>query len=281
MKLRYISKILFLSILHIIISPILFFWPKYESYIFVITTGRSGSGTLSKIFKNIELVNSFHEPYPIMNNSLALNQKFLQLWNWYVFYLVKLPTIILSKKKNTTIYLETNHLFLKSFSSHAKFAFKNKLRIIHLIRESHLVAKSMYEINKIPGTFYGNKWYLNPLDKDNNFNFSKIYSKITDEKKDVFKDYYLCLWYWHEMEIRAEKFKENNKSILILQYNTSDLNNSMLLIESLKNELNVCLPQLTKSLKDEDKNLKKDEKIRTIELKRAMSRASAFKAALR
>jgi len=175
LKLIVVLKAIVLGLFHVLILPYLLIKPKYENYIFVVTTGRSVSGTLANIFKKIKSVHAEHEPYPIMHNNLDLPKKLFKIWNWYLFYFVKYPSILLSRKEGEKTYLETNHLFLKSFLKYATRVFKNKIRIIHLIREPHLVAKSIYEINKIPGKKLGNRWYLNPADVDNQINFSKVY----------------------------------------------------------------------------------------------------------
>jgi len=280
-KLLSFLKLIVLALAHIIIFPIYLFLSKYDSYIFVLTTGRSGSNNLSNLFKNSNYVNANHEAYPIINNNYNFKNQYLKFWNGFTFYFVKVPKILLSHKKGNKIYLETNHLFLKSFSDAAVKVFKNKIKLIYLVRQSHLVAKSIYEIGRIPGTVRGDKWYLNPYKKENRLNFQEIFNRVNDTNKEEFKDFYKCCWYWYEIEARAIEFKEKHK-LPFLELKTSELNDPKTLLVKINEKLNLNIPQseITLNLKKVGKNLKADEKVEKISVELALQKTNLFEKAI-
>jgi len=271
-----VIKTIALGVFHVLIMPYILIKPKYENYIFVVTTGRSGSGALANIFKKTKFVHAEHEPYPIMHNNLDLPKKLYKIWNWYLFYFVKYPRILLSRQKGEKTYLETNHLFLKSFSKYATSVFKKKVRIIHLIREPYLVAKSIYEINKIPGEKLGNRWYLNPADVDNQIDFSKGFLSINDKEKNDYKEFYICLWYWYEMEKRFKKFQQTYGNIPIVEITTNELDNTNDLVSKLNTSFTMNIEEIKVKLSENLKNLKKEEKINSIALNEAITKNNLF-----
>src|SRR5690554_4902844 len=104
-------KSLLIGIFFALIYPAIWLLPKYQAYVFVVTTGRSGSASLANTVKSSSKVFSVHEPYPILNNSLNLTGRRYRAWISFQFHLIKVPLIAFSRIKGKAIYLETNHLF--------------------------------------------------------------------------------------------------------------------------------------------------------------------------
>jgi len=205
----------------------------YESYIFVISTGRSGTGTLFEIFNTIEDTVAYHEPKPIMNDTLMIdNNNNNSTKAKEIFFKVKSNIIqydnIFKKNKN---YMESNHMFIKSFHEFAYDLYKNKLKVIYLHRNPILVAKSFYEIGSIPGTNKGNKWLLDYKAKNN------LLQLKNELENDYKHDYYKCLWYCYEIEKRANKFQKEHSDLKFIKIDTEELNNAKT-VENLLNFLN-------------------------------------------
>ncbi|MBL87341.1 MAG: hypothetical protein CMO82_11860 [Winogradskyella sp.] len=274
MKFFSFLKAITLALVYFISFPLLLFLPKHTAYVFVLTTGRSGSGTLSNIFKNSPQVNSFHEPYPILNNNFSLNERLQKSWIFFQYMFIKFPKILWTRLNGKTIYLETNHLFLKSFCYLALKTFKSRIKIIHLVRPAHSVAKSMYDIGKIPGDSFGNRWYLDPYDKSNYINFENIFQQINDQEAKKYKDLYKCIWYWFETEERIKLFKNKYQGD-VLMLKTNQLNDINLLVNNINSvfNLNVTVEVENKKI---DKNLKKDEKSNNIDIEVVIHKKELF-----
>lgn len=264
-----------LCVIFFLLYPILLVLPKYQAYIFVLTTGRSGSGTLANILKNACEVNAFHEPYPILNNSFGFAEKKQKLWVMFQFYFLKLPLIYLSRLSGIPYYLETNHLFLKSFSGHAIHVFGKKMKVIHLKRPVEQVAKSMFEINKIPGNVDGNVWYLDPKLDGNLIDFGSVFEGLKDPEKIKFADLYKCIWYWFEMEARIKAFKDKSNSP-ILELQTTDLDDGNALVSRMNECFKLRIKPLGNRSLQVDRNLKKDEKKNPIELELVEEKSRLF-----
>jgi len=161
--------------------------------IFTVTTGRSGTGYLTILLSCIPGIHAFHEPDPnfvhvmrraIENPELAL--KFLAY--------KKLPVIA---GLPHSVYCETSHLFCKGFF-YPILDLGFMPEIIILKREKRKVAKSLFELNTIPGrTPLALAYYLKPDDKG-------VYLPINSWSK--LHDYQLCYWYCLEIEKRMEVY---------------------------------------------------------------------------
>lgn len=272
----------FLGILNLIIFPVYYFFSGYEHYVFVLTTGRSGSAALSNLLENINSINSYHEPYPIMNNRYRLPKIILKFWYPFLFYFVKYPTILKSHKDGKSVYVETNHLFLKTFSQYAIRFLGKKIKLIHLVREPYKVAKSMYDIHTIPGDYHSSIWYLDPYSRDNLLSYRKIKKRLNKDYLSQYEDFFKCLWYWYEMEKRAEVLIKRNRNIDLVKINTSELNNSDLLVKKITNKLNINVnySNNTIQLQDNQKNKKTTEKKRSFGTEKAKKLNNLFKEAL-
>jgi len=178
--------------------------------IFALANGRSGTKYLSELFKyNVKNCVSKHEPFPDM---------FGKPIYWYQQGNNKEIQRVFEWKKNrinrykASVYIETNHAFLKSFSDIAIDYFPD-MKLIHLIREPIKTAKS--ELNRhvtisqlhIPFSYAkghdGIKYSRYALTGNED-----IYKSVGTDNITLFQKYILQ---WIEVENRAIKFLDKYK----------------------------------------------------------------------
>jgi len=199
-------------------------WPRSrrtEAYIFVATTGRSGTASLERILSRLDRCASFHECYPIMHDRVMQamnNQQPTAARNTYKF--IKAINIRRSAIGHK-YYAETNHMFIKSFADAAAEDLGKKLKVIHLIREPVAVAKSITTLNHYPGTEMGNKWYLDYRAPGNLIQIADI----LDADERFSHPFFKSLWYWYEIETRVEEWRTRHEHIAVSTLKTEDLNN--------------------------------------------------------
>jgi len=206
-----------------------FLCQNVNAYIFVATTGRSGSDSLSRIFDVVEDAVCYHEPYPIMFNDYPKGTNRKDYFEKIFFRIkrINIKRAAIGKK----CYVETNHQFVKNFISYAIKSFENKIKIIHLVRDPVRVATSFYAINSIPGKTKRGKYYLiDPEDPENLIKLPELYNGDQNYKHD----YYKCLWYWYEIEAKILRNKNKYQNIIWYTLNTNDLNIKNEIIKMLK-----------------------------------------------
>lgn len=230
-----------------------------DSYIFVATTGRSGSTSLSRIFEAADRAACFHEPYPAMQSrhpdpaskAAYFDRKFRQ----------RKKINILRAAAGHRYYLETNHLFLKNFFEPAADYFGDRLRVIHLVRDPVQVASSFFAIDSIPGkTVMGSLYLLNPAHEDNLIQINDLLTGDPAFEHDLFK----CLWYWYEIEARVKHYRSAYPTLRWAELRTEDLNDGTALARMF-NEIDVRFdPKRLDQLVGNRSNLKKDRKRQAI-----------------
>lgn len=190
-----------------------------KSFVFVATTGRSGSKSLSRVFETVEGAVCFHEPYPIMFSNYLPGVDKTRYFRT-MFKKVKLVNIMRSAI-DRSYYIETNHQFIKNFADSAIEAFGSRIRVLHLVRNPEEAAVSFYRINSIPGvTEYGRTWLLDPRAEDNHIKLSDVLFGEANFNHDLYK----CLWYCHETEARVEALRHRYPLIKMVSMRTEDLN---------------------------------------------------------
>ena len=202
-------------------NALLSYWCRnVRAYLFVATTGRSGSESLSKIFEAMDRAVCFHEPYPVMYNEYpeGTDPK-----RYFEERFKKVKQINIKRSAvGHKYYVETNHQFAKNFLPYAVACFGSKIRIIHLLRDSVKVASSLYSIGSIPGVTENGRIYLiDPSSKDNRIQIADILLSEADYNHD----YYKCLWYWYEVETRIKHLKQTYSRVPWVRIETEDLNN--------------------------------------------------------
>jgi glycosyltransferase involved in cell wall biosynthesis len=195
-------------------------------YVFVATTGRSGSNSLTETLKILDNSCSQHEPYPIMLNSGVKTE-----YSKGISIFQKKIINIKRAASGKSYYVETNHLFVKNFAEQIIGLLpKRKIKIIALYRKPIEVAKSFYKINSIPGKSETGLEYL--LDPSQNDNLIQLPELVSDP--DFADDFYKCLWYVYEINKRIEKLRKNFPDIDFFNMKTEDLNSKEKTDELLK-----------------------------------------------
>ncbi|REL25210.1 hypothetical protein DXX93_00650 [Thalassotalea euphylliae] len=190
---------------------------KNTMFVFVASTGRCGTNTISNIVAKHPAFVSEHEPYPIVlsdNSEISdFDEKMLSIQKR------KVITILRSATK--PFYFEANHLFIKNFIREViKFIPRDQIKIIHLQRDPVSVASSFYAIGSIPGvTERGKKYLLDPSSKDNLIRLSEL-----GQEGDYCHDFYKCLWYWYEVEARVEHYMKAYPHHAWFELKTKQLN---------------------------------------------------------
>ncbi len=159
--------------------------------IFALTTGRSGTGYLASVFRELPGVRAEHEPEPKFSDVLRDIQSDPEVAR--TFWLErKLPAI---RRVAESIYIETSHCFSKGFLDPLL-----ELGVVPdaiVLRRSHrAVASSLARLETVPGrTPRGVRFLVAPTDPG-------VLELPDWEELD---DYQLCYWYCLEIERRTRE----------------------------------------------------------------------------
>jgi len=190
-----------------------------ESYIFVASTGRSGTQSLCKIGQAVDDCCALHEPKPIFHADVL--QRYNQGDQAFMereFRLRKLPYLYWSARGKRW-YLETNHMFIKCFAEAAVKEFGRKLQVVHVVRDADAVANSFYHRDDIPGTTKGNRWML-----DYHWPRNVLNMQDTLAERQFSHPYFRCMWYWYEIEARTVEFHKKHPQVPIHTIRTEQFN---------------------------------------------------------
>ncbi len=197
-----------------------------ENYIFVATTGRSGTDSLTNIFKAADKAVSLHEPHPIMLQDIPPSQNPVSVFKKQFNTLKRI--YIKRAAAGHRYYVETNHQFIKTFAIPAAAELGSKLKVIHLVRDTIKVALSFYSIDSIPGaTERGKLYLLDPFQRDNILYLPDLFKDGAEFNHPLYR----CLWYWYEVEARISRFKEQFPHVPIYKIQTHELNDAHKLSE--------------------------------------------------
>lgn len=241
-----------------------------KGYIFVATTGRSGSNSLAKIFDAVDDGVCFHEPHPIMYDDFSGSSD----KGRYFDRLFEIKKVYIKRAARLhRYYIETNHQFIKNFAQRTVAAFGEKIKIIHLVRSPIEVAMSFYRINSIPGKSARGQLYLLDPAADNN---------ILDLRDTLFNnksfshDLYKCFWYWYEIEARIVALNNLYSTVPLFRLETLDLNNYAPL-ERMFHTLDISFsPDKLESLVGSKENAKLDQKSRKLDSDEAADMHNLF-----
>lgn len=134
----------------------------HTKYIFCVNPGRSGSHYLSKLFAHVENCQAFHEPDPIGNGEVI--QQFLKGDDLSARQVAEQKADFIKKNAPAdTVYVETNHCFIKGFGWFLPDILSaDKIGIIILTRNKAQVVNSTYRIGCRPLHESGRRWLLTP-----------------------------------------------------------------------------------------------------------------------
>jgi len=197
-----------------------------RAYIFVANPGRSGSTSLSEIFRAARNAVCVHEPHPVMFNDYPPGT---DREAYFRDLFLKLKRIYIQRTaRGHDYYIETNHQFIKNFAEPAIQYFGERIMIIHLVRDPVSVAASFYLINSTPGTTSRGKYYLaDPMEKTNLVQIADLLYGTETFSHDLYK----CLWYWYEVETRTRHVKEAHPEVNYYRIQTDELNNLSRLVD--------------------------------------------------
>jgi len=223
-------------------------------YLFCINTGRSGSHYLSSIFDHVENAISEHEMKPIghsevMQQFLAGNSKPLHELS------KKRLRLIEEKCSNGEVFIETSHIFIKSYGwFFANNIPEEDIGILILNRNKEKIVSSLERIGCKPLERRGQKWIMTPAMKNPiiaapklpiisaqmSFSILLTLSNFTKRARSFLKKLKLpafryplffdeynrnCLaWYYDETFAQAKKFKSDFPNIRFYHADIDQLN---------------------------------------------------------
>ncbi len=165
-----------------------------KNIIMCVTTGRSGTNLLEKLFALADDTCALHEPEPGFQNVLPAVRQDPDLAVVFVRQ-YKLPFIAAQPQKN---YAETNHVFGKGFFE-AFLQIGIPFRTVILDRPPRAVAKSYWRLKTIPHrTKFGFDWLLDPAQA----------GVTAPQGWEKMSDYQLCFWCCLEVERRKTLYME-------------------------------------------------------------------------
>lgn len=169
-----------------------------KTIVFVHSTGRCGTGTLSKIVEMCPDTTSIHEDrrHKLGDVRVRTRGNPEALYHWLINS--KLPDIA---NDPNPVYFTSSHLI-------GKVLFEQLVRLgvefntIFLHRDPREVCVSMYYLDDIPGvTKTGNMWYMDPVEDE-------CVIPLTLEEVEDAKKFELCFWYTQEMLERSRIWSE-------------------------------------------------------------------------
>lgn len=216
-------------------------------YIFSINTGRSGSHYLCNLFNSCKNITAFHEPDPVLNGKV-------------MFQFLKGETSLMEKNmknkvsqiekdlEQNSIYVETNHTFIKGFGwLIPNYLPNDEIGIIILKRDKNEIINSFQRIGASPFNAVGLNWIITPFAKKSKtslnifyrllykllFFFNKFFRskysfiKIKIDQLKYFKkiERIYLQWYIDETYLLAEEFKHKFPKIKVYEIELKNLNN--------------------------------------------------------
>ncbi len=224
---------------------------KSKRLVFTVSNGRSGTGYLAGLLSNLNSLIALHEPEP--NFVLSLRRATSDLKTALSFLVKeKLPFIA---SLNTSIYCETSHLFNKAFIF-PMLDLELPFELILLKRDRRKTAKSMFELNTIPGRDkVALLYYLKPDDKT-------VFLKL--ENWERLTDYQLCYWHALETEKRMEVFSAFAPSYLFDLEEITTFDGALRLLKALSIPVSEGEVSLLREKVGKKVNQKSSKKVRSL-----------------
>lgn len=194
-----------------------------EAFVFVATTGRSGTNTLQQLLDAVPGCASRHEPEPVMHEQVMrrYNEGDDSLMRW-MFFERKLPHIYWTARHQRW-YAETNHIFIKCFADAAVEALGPRLRVVQLARDPEAVAASFVHRRL---AVYGSAehrdydYTLHPL-AERNLLRPWDDPAVCRHFSHVYFEY---IWQCYEIEARTRRFRRDHPHVPVYRIETPQLN---------------------------------------------------------
>ncbi|MEM0915193.1 MAG: hypothetical protein AAGK09_11360 [Planctomycetota bacterium] len=192
-----------------------------RGYVYVATTGHSGTTSLTEIFRGDPRCCGAHHTNVPMNGWAvsAYEHGELDVLREHLRR-HKLPQIY-RHAAGHRCYVETNHLFMKSFASLMPEFLGDRLKVIRLRRDPLLVATSLVTRGPIPGVNAdGFRWL-------GDYRAPRVRLPMVDvlEGDPRFAHgFYKAVWHTYEIEARYREFKRENPGIVCVEIGTAELN---------------------------------------------------------
>ncbi len=235
------------------------FFNKYKKIrnklIFCINPGRSGSEYLSFLLGTGDNVLSFHEPEPKMNGEYVAMVNQYSLLKSYNKRRIKSKAIydLLKYYNNSTKYIETNHMFIKTFYDVIINDFDN-VEVILLRRKLPELVRSFAELNYFTSENSAwQRWMTSPLAKTRAINCVEPYDDLDHFDKTIA--------YLIDIESRAYRFQKEFPHIKVHQLYL-DRFNEFNYVEQLFENLKIGITERTKIIFEKKINTRKDKKLK-------------------
>lgn len=189
-------------------------------YVFCINSGRAGSEYLATLLGTAPTAYSYHEPEPQMIGSYLHSIARNGLKKTFTDRRIKSKAIIkiASQLPDQSVYIETNHMFIKTFYDVILHDLKN-IQVIHLQRDLLQTLKSFVQL-----CYFSDQnsawpdWMISP-----NAKTAKIKAIDDDNNLDYID---LSIAYLIDIEARANEFHKNYPHIPFHKTNINDLNDT-------------------------------------------------------
>jgi len=189
-------------------------------YIFTISTGRTGTHYLSKLFQHIDGIKSYHEPIPIMH-AKAMRQ------------FLKGKTKLMEKKmpekidainklsEDAEVYFESNHMFIKGFGWYIPdYINPEEIGVLVITRKKEEIVASHIKLDATPLHYKGWDWTITPLVDHNlaefpkEFKFQKfLYYLYFLQLKTIYRPWVNKL-FGRQEDFKPEYIKKYEKAML-------------------------------------------------------------------
>lgn len=250
---------------------------KLSNYrlIFCISSGRAGSGYLSRLLNSAENVYGFHEPHPRMiKHNLDLVNKFPyeQTFKQRSYKVAGIKDKLLNLPEES-VYCETSHMFIKTFFDVVIRGFPRQIEVIALRRFLPKVLKSFIELGYFSDiNRYWPLWMSSP---------NSVTAAIPCITADINLDQYdLSIAYLIDIEARLLRFKSTYTDIKVHEVRVEQFND-INFIESFLNKLSITTSQEILSIYNKPQNTreamkKKYSNNQVVDLKYCKSRIDDY-----
>lgn len=192
-----------------------------KGYVYVATTGHSGTTSLTEMFRGDPRCCGTHHTSVPMNGWAVSAYEHGEL-GVLREHLVrhKLPQVFRHAAGHRW-YVETNHLFMKSFASLMPEFLRDRLKVIRLRRDPLLVATSLVTRGPIPGVNAdGFRWlgdYRAP-------SVRLPMADVLDGDPRFAHGFYKAVWHTYEIEARYREFRRDHPEVTCVEIGTTELN---------------------------------------------------------